>query len=99
LFSILIHRSRRLLGMVASRRAQILMDPKEYAQLEKLARRRHVSVAELIRRAVRQRYLGRSEDRRKAVERICGMEVHLEDWPTLESEIAEAHDGGGHDLP
>lgn len=78
--------------MAATRRAQILMDPEEYSRLEELARREKVSVAELIRRAVRRCYLLPREERRALVEEICSMELPLGDWN--ERDITDSHDAG-----
>lgn len=80
----------------ATKRAQILMPPEEYAQLEALALQQRVSVAELIRRAVRERYLLGARDRRRLVDEICAMSVPLPDWEELEAEIEDAR---AADLP
>jgi hypothetical protein len=82
--------SRRC-AMAATRRAQILMEPEEYRRLEEIARERRVSVAELIRSAVRERYLVRRETPSKAVAGILDMEVELGGWEQVEREISEAH--------
>ena len=43
--------------MATTRRTQLLMEPEEFKRLQRLARRRKTSVADLIRSAVRQAYL------------------------------------------
>ena len=78
--------------MATTRRAQILMEPEEYQRLEEIARGRGVSVAELIRRAVRERYLGPSGNRKQAAELICSADLEIEEWDVIEAEIEEAHD-------
>lgn len=79
------------------KRTQILMEPKEYQQLESIARQEKVSVAELIRKAVRERYLRPEVNRAEIIDRILSMELPItEDWEVLEREIEDAHI---HDLP
>lgn len=80
--------------MAHTRRAQILMEPEEYEQLERIAEREGVSVAELVRRAVRARYLQAPEDRRAAVARIAAMSVALEPWSQVKRDIEDAYDAG-----
>ncbi len=79
--------------MPPTKRAQILMKTGEYSQLKKIAREKKVSVGELIRRAVRERYLLEPPvDRRKIVEDICSMNLPIRgDWEDLEKEIEDAH--------
>ncbi|MBN2493658.1 MAG: ribbon-helix-helix protein, CopG family [Deltaproteobacteria bacterium] len=68
------------------------MEPSEYEHLEQIAASRGVSVAELIRYAIRQVYPLAREDRYQLVESICSMQVDLpESWDRLEEEIEEAH--------
>ena len=78
--------------MAATKRAQILMEPEEYSRLEELARQRRVSVAALIRDAVRQRYFFGHQERRAAVDTICSLNLAVESWELVEAEIAAAHD-------
>jgi len=77
--------------MAATKRAQILMEPEDYRRLEEIARRKNASVAELIRTAVRERYLGGDVERRDSVESICSMNLPVIPWADAEAEIAEAH--------
>lgn len=77
--------------MTASKRAQILMEPEDYQRLEEIARQKKASVAELIRTAVRERYLGGGTGRRTLVESICSMSLPVIPWDEAEAEIAEAH--------
>ena len=80
--------------MTATKRAQIMMEPDDYRRLEEIARRREVSVAELIRTAVRDRYLGGGDASHGAVETICGMSLPVIDWAAAETEIVEGHGDG-----
>ena len=78
--------------MATTRRAQILMEPEEYQRLEEIARGHGVSVAELIRGAVRERYLGGAGNRKQAAELICAADLEIEEWDVVDAEIEEAHD-------
>ena len=80
--------------MARTRRAQILMEPSDYERLEQLARRKGLSVAELIRNAVHAHYFLRPADPSGIVEEISGMNLPLDDWEVLEDEIAEGHTDG-----
>lgn len=77
--------------MTASKRAQILMEPEDYRRLEEIARRKNASVAELIRTAVRERYLGDGVENAAVVESICSMNLPTLPWAEIEADIAEAH--------
>jgi hypothetical protein len=79
--------------MTQTRRAQILMEPGDYSRLEKLARQSGVSVAELVRRAVKEQYFAGSTAVPKAAKRICGMNLPVIEWEEAEKDIAEGHDG------
>jgi hypothetical protein len=79
--------------MAATRRTQLLMDPEEFRQLRALAKRRKTSVAELIRRAVRESYLKVPADRRPVVEAILNLHLPSIDWRQAKKEIEAAHDG------
>lgn len=80
--------------MAHTRRAQILMEPDEYERLARIAKRRAVSVAELIRSAVRSVYLQSAQEREAAVDRIASMESPAAPWPELKREIEDAYDAG-----
>jgi hypothetical protein len=81
--------------MVPTRTAQITIEPEEYRRLESLAEQMGVSVADLIRTAVRERYLSRSPSRREIVQEILRLEVPIEeDWDQIEEEISRAHADG-----
>jgi hypothetical protein len=81
--------------MAQTRRAQITIETGEYQQLESLAYRKGVSVADLIRTAVRERYLTRPTSRREIVQEIFRLEVPIEeDWSSIEEEISRAHADG-----
>ena len=76
-----------------TKKATILFAPKMYRQLERLAKQRHASVAQLIRRAAISHYLlPDQKTRREAVEALARMNLPVADWPTMEREIAEGRD-------
>jgi Ribbon-helix-helix protein, copG family len=82
-----------------TKRVQILMEPLEFAALERLAQSRGSSVAELIRDAARAQYLGAADrDRRaRAAEFFLSLpDTPLPPWATLKQEI---EDRRGSDLP
>jgi hypothetical protein len=72
-----------------TKRAQVLMDPVEYAALERIAAARGASVGALIREALREKFVLDRERRMEAVRRICSMSIPLPDWDTLKREIEE----------
>ena len=80
--------------MARTKRAQVLMEPEEYARLEAIAAQQGCSVAELIRTAVRDRYLTAATDRLAIVESWAAMDVAIGDWPSLKAELEGRHDAG-----
>lgn len=79
--------------MAATRRTQLLMDPDEFKRLRALARQRKTSVAELIRRAVRESYLQPAPDRKPLVEAILALQLPTIEWKKAKKEIEAAHAG------
>ena len=77
--------------MAATRRTQLLMEPEEFARLQAEARRRKMSMAELIRTAVRETYLSREPDRRRIIEAILHMSLPVVEWKHARKEIEAAH--------
>ncbi|HKI01951.1 MAG TPA: CopG family transcriptional regulator [Thermoanaerobaculia bacterium] len=82
--------------MARTREARVLLEDEEYERLETLASQRRVSISDLIREAVRDRFTPSAEQRRRAVEAICRINIPLPEWDVLEAEIADTH---GSDLP
>lgn len=68
--------------MVLNKRAEILFSNGEYEELKREAKRRRVSVGELVREAVRRTYLVPSAERRhQAFERLInGPEIDVGSW-------------------
>ena len=75
------------------------MEPREFAALERLARSRGASVADLMREAARAQYLN-TEDRgrrARAAELFLSLpETELPDWRSLKEELEARRD---HALP
>jgi hypothetical protein len=67
-----------------TKRVQVLMAPEEYEQLERAAKQQRVSVGDLIRRAVRERYLRAEERRQQAFESLLNTKIES-DWGTPEA--------------
>lgn len=85
--------------MAKTKRVQVLMDPLEFAALERLARSRSTSVAALIRDAARAQYLDVADRgrRARAAEFFLSLpDTSLPDWSVLKHEI---EDRRGSDLP
>jgi hypothetical protein len=79
--------------MAATRRTQLLMDPREFRRLRKVAQRKKTSVAELIRSAVRQVYFVRQPKRGATVEAILRMRLPRISWRSAKKEIESSHAG------
>jgi hypothetical protein len=85
--------------MAKTKRVQVLMEPIEFAALERLARSRGTSVADLIRDAARAQYLDIADRGRRArgAELFLSLpDAPLPDWHVLKREI---EDRRGSDLP
>jgi hypothetical protein len=85
--------------MAKTKRVQVLMESREFDALERLARKRGSSVADLIRAAVRQNYMDDAErtSRAQAAEEFLALpDVSLPEWEVLRDEIEARH---GHGLP
>jgi hypothetical protein len=82
-------------GETRTKRAQVLMPPSEYKQLVAIARQKRVSVGELIRAAVQEKYFADRAAMRKAAQEICNMNIPLGDLAdpeVLRRELEAAHD-------
>jgi Ribbon-helix-helix protein, copG family len=78
--------------MAKTKRVQVLMEPVEFAALERLARSRGSSVADLIREAARAQYLDttdRSRRARAATLFLSLPDAPLPDWNVLKHEIED----------
>lgn len=77
-----------------TKRAQVLMEPEEYARLEAVAAEQGVAVAELIRSAVRERYLLTRKERRRLVDDILALDLPPIDWREAEDDVGRARGDG-----
>ena len=80
--------------MAQTRHVHMLMEPADYERLEAVARSTKQSVAELVRTAVRERYLAPSKSATSPVDRLQALELDLPCWDELAAELAEAKAGG-----
>ena len=81
--------------VAATRKAQILMEPDEYQRLAAIAAAQGVSLSELVRAAVREKYLRAATAPREAVARICALQLPVPaGWDELERLIDGRHDAG-----
>ena len=80
--------------MAELRKAQVLLDPEEYERIEEIAKRRGISVSELIRLTVRERYMPVSHVRQEAAAAILRMQIPgtWGTWEEIEADIEEGHD-------
>jgi hypothetical protein len=78
--------------MGLTKRVQVLMEPGDFAELSKVARRKRVSVAELLRRSATEKYLRCGDHVHAVVDEIEAMELPVEDWATMKGEIEEMAD-------
>jgi Ribbon-helix-helix protein, copG family len=78
--------------MAKTKRVQVLMEPLEFAALERLARSRGASVADLIRDAARAQYLDIADRgrRARAAELFLSLpETPLPEWSDLKQELED----------
>jgi ribbon-helix-helix CopG family protein len=76
---------------MATKEVKVVLESEEYERLEAIAAQRRISVSDLIREAVRDRYLPLVEQRKRAFEAICQIHIPLPDWDTLEEEIRQGN--------
>ena len=83
-----------LVGMPKTKRVQVLMEPREFDLLARVARKRGSSVSDLMREAARAQYLqdiDRSR-RSRSVQAFLGLpDVALPDWHVVKRELEERH--------
>jgi hypothetical protein len=88
-----------LIRMSRIKRAQIPMEPSEYRRLQELADREGISVAELVRRAVAERYFfpAGKDRKRKALDGLFQLNpIPMEDWGAMKRELSDRY---GASLP
>ena len=72
------------------------MEPEEYERLRRIARERKVSVAELIRTALRDAFLSSPTKPKAALEEILALRLPVLSWEEIEDEVSRGH---GDPLP
>jgi len=83
------------MDMAKTKRVQVLMEPKEFNQLERVARKRGSSVSDLMREAARAQYLVDIDGSRRAVATQSFLdlpEAALPDWGIVKRELEARHD-------
>jgi hypothetical protein len=79
-------------AMAKTKRVQVLMDPREFDALGRVARLRGTSVASLMREAVSVRYAGTVDGERRSVaaQQFLGLpDTRLPAWRALKKELEE----------
>ena len=80
--------------MAQDKRVQVLMEPVEFAQLEAIASGQGRSVADLIREAVRERWLVSTPQRSAAAEALNALGMPVLDLDHLEGALTVARTEG-----
>lgn len=81
--------------MARTKRVQVLMEPREFNLLERVARQRGSSISDLMREAARAQYLvdvDRTRRMRAAESFLSLPDVALPDWKAIKNELADCHD-------
>jgi hypothetical protein len=84
-----------MIGMAKTKRVQVLMEPKEFNQLERVARKRGSSVSDLMREAARAQYLvdvGCSRRSGAAQSFLSLPDSALPEWAVMKQELEDRHD-------
>jgi hypothetical protein len=75
-----------------SKRVEILFDPKQYAELERVAQRDGKSVGALIREAVEREYLHASrEERQAALKALLSIKLEIGSWEEAKELILKSY--------
>ena len=83
------------MSMAKTKRVQVLMEPKEFNQLERVARKRGSSVSDLMREAARAQYLVDTDRARRAGATQSFLNLPdsvLPDWGIVKKDIEGRHD-------
>lgn len=78
--------------MGLTKRVQVLMEPEDFEGLARVARRKRVSVAELLRRSAAEKYLVRGDHVHAVVDEIEAMDLPVDDWASMKHELEEMAD-------
>lgn len=77
--------------MPNTKRLHILMDPDEYEELQRIARREGRSVADLLRTAANEKYALGREDPHAVVARIAAMNLPVDDWDAVKADLDDRY--------
>ena len=72
-------------------RLELRLPPELMRLLREEARRRGISVAQLVREAIEASLIGDREARIRAAEELFRLEAPVSEWPEMKREIEEAH--------
>jgi Arc/MetJ family transcription regulator len=75
------------------RRTQLYLDEDLWTTLRLRSRQEGTTVSELVRKAVRERYLGKSDERKRAMQAFVGIRKDRSDMNDPESYIRELRRG------
>jgi hypothetical protein len=75
------------------KRTQLYLDEDLWTTLRVRSRQEGTTVSELVRKALRERYLGRSEERKRAMQGFVGIRKDRSDMADPESYIRELRRG------
>ncbi|MCH7977854.1 MAG: ribbon-helix-helix protein, CopG family [Acidobacteria bacterium] len=76
------------------KRTQLYLDEDIWKALQIQAHQTRTSISELVRRAVRDKYLGSSANRRKAMQAWVGIWKDRKDLPSTEAYVRQLRKGG-----
>ncbi len=86
----ILHRGGRLRETMTER-LELCLPPELMQLLREEARRRGISVAQLVREAIEASLLGDREARSRAAVELFRLEAPVPEWPEMKREIEEAH--------
>lgn len=75
------------------RRTQLYLDEGLWSVLHREARLEKTTISELVRRAARERYMNRLEERRSAMRALVGLRADRDDLPDTEEYVRELRKG------
>ena len=81
--------------MAKTKRVQVLMEPREFNQLERVARKRGSSVSDLMREAARAQYLVDTDCSRRvgSTQNFLNLpDSALPEWEIVKKELEDRHD-------
>lgn len=78
--------------MALTKRVQVLMAPEDFDELARVARRKKLSVGELLRRAAAEKYLVSGDHVHAVVDEIVALDLPVDDWATMKRELEEMAD-------